>query len=520
MKTTVETLDPVKVKLTVEVEPKRVKKAFDAAARELAKQVTIPGFRPGKAPRRLLEQRFGEGAIAQQAMENSLSTFYSEAVQAEELAPVGQPEVDIESFTEADGCTFTATVEVRPSVELPDHTGVTVEFPAWDVDDAKIDEQLEQMRERFAEVEVVERSAADGDLITIDLDVEVDGEALEGAHVEDALYEIGSGGVTPKLDAEAVGKSAGETIEYTDALPDEYPEHGGKEATFRVAVKDVRVKELPDLDDDFATTASEFDTIQELRADLRNTLLRRSIQQAQHDLRGTILDRYLDGVEVPLPPAMVDGEVDQKVHQLEHQASQFGADIDDLLGMQDTDLETFKTDAREAAEASVKAQIVLDELSSSLELPIEPSDIDAEIVRHAQANEVSPQQIAQIVQEQGSLGALIGDIMRRKTIDAIVAAADISGAPDDGTLDDAGLERVDGVIREKQAQMVEVPADQTVGDDAPAPEAAEVEAAPAPEAADVEATAPKPVDADEATSDDAEPSSDGDGDEAKADDAS
>lgn len=511
VKTTVETLDPVKVKLTVEVEPKRVKKAFDAAARELAKQVTIPGFRPGKAPRRLIEQRIGQGAIAQQAMENSLSTYYSEAVQAEELAPVGQPEVDIESFTEADGCTFTATVEVRPSVDLPDHTGVAVEFPAWDVDDARIDEQLEQMRERFAEVEVVERAAADGDLITIDLDVEVDGEALDGAHVEDALYEIGSGGVTPKLDTEAIGKSAGDTIEYTDALPDEYPEHGGKDATFKVTVKDVRVKELPDLDDDFATTASEFDTIQELRADLRNALLRRSIQQAQHDLRGTILDRYLDGIEVPLPPAMVDGEVDQKVHQLEHQASQFGADLDDLLAMQDTDLETFKTEAREAAESSVKAQIVLDELSSKLELPIEPSDIDAEIVRHAQANDVSPQQIAQIVQQQGTLGALIGDIMRRKTIDAIVAAADISGAPGDEVLADAGLERVDGVIREQQPQMVEVPADQTVQPEGATAAADQVEAAPAPEAAEVEATAPEPVEGSQDEADDAE---------AKADDAS
>ena len=499
MKTTVETLDPVKVKLTVEVEPKRVKQAFDAAARELAKQVNVPGFRPGKAPRRLLEQRFGQGAIAQQAMENSLSDYYMEAVQAEELAPVGQPEVDIEAFTEDEGCTFTATVEVRPSVELPDHTGVEVEFPAWDVDDAKIDEQLEQMRERFAEVEVVERAAKTGDLITIDLDVEVDGEALEGAHVEDALYEIGSGGVTPKLDEEAVGASAGDEISYVDTLPEEYPEHGGAEATFRVTVKDVRVKELPDLDDDFAMTASEFDSIQELRADLRRSLLHRSIQQAQHDLRGTVLETYVDSVEVPLPPSMVDGEVDQKVDQLQHQAEQFGADIDDLLQMQETDLETFKADARSSAESSVKAQIVLDELSSQLELPIDPADIDAEIVRHAQANNVSPQQIAQIVQQQGSLPALIGDIMRRKAIDAILAAATISGEPTDEVLEEAELERVDGVIREKQAAMTEVPAD-TVLEGSPAPEAAEAEAA-APEVVDDADTADADADAADADAD-------------------
>ena len=165
MKTSVETLDPVKVKLTVEVEPKRVKQAFDRAARELAKQVNVPGFRPGKAPRRLIEQRFGEGVIAQQALEDSLTDLYIEAIRAEELVPVGQPEVDVESFTEAEGATFTATVEIRPELDLPDHTGISVNFPSWDVDDSKIDEQLEQMRERFAEVEVVERAAKEGDLV-------------------------------------------------------------------------------------------------------------------------------------------------------------------------------------------------------------------------------------------------------------------------------------------------------------------------------------------------------------------
>jgi trigger factor len=471
VKTSVETLDPVKVKLTVEVEPKRVKQAFDKATRELAKQVTIPGFRPGKAPRRLLEQRFGQGAIAQTAMEASLSDYYMEAVQAEDVTPVGQPEVDVETFTEADGCTFTATVEVRPDFELPDHTGVSVRFPEWDVDDAQIDEQLEQMRERFAEVEVVDRPAGAGDLVTIDLAVEVDGEELESAKVEDALYEVGSAGVTPKLDEEIVGKVAGDEFTYEDPLPEEYPEHGGADATFRITVKDVREKELPELDDDFATTASEFDTIQELRADLRGALLRRSIQQAQHDLRGTILEAYLDTVEVPLPPSMIDADAEQKVHQLQHQAEQFGATLDQLLEMQETSLEEFEANAREQAEGTVKAQLVLDQLAVDLDAPVESADIDREIVRHAQTNEMPPQEVARIIQQQGSLPALIGDILRRKAIDAIVAGADIDGAPADDVLDEVGLERVDGVIREKGPEVTEIPAS-----DAPAPAEVPVDA--------------------------------------------
>jgi trigger factor len=478
VKTSVETLDPVKVKLTVEVEPKRVKQAFDRAARELAKQVSLPGFRPGKAPRRLLEQRFGEGVIAQQALEDSLTDLYLEAVQAEELVPVGQPEVDVETFTETEGATFTATVEIRPELDLPDHTGIAVSFPTWDVDDARIDEQLDQMRERFAEVEVVERAAGSGDLVTIDLAVAVDGTELESARVEDALYEVGSGGVTPQLDEEVLGKEAGDEFTYEDKLPDEYPEHGGADATFTVTVKDVREKQLPELDDDFATTASEFDTIQELRKDLRDSLLKRSIQQAQHDLRGTILEAYLAKVDVTLPPTMIEADAEQRLHQLQHQAERFGADVEQLLEMEGTTREEFEENARSQAEGTVKAQLVLDELANSLEVPVESADIDREILRHAQSNGMPPQEVARIVQQQGSLPALLGDIMRRKAIDAIVAAAEVDGGPDDEVLAEVGLTRVDGVITEAPAEVVEVP-----GTD----EAASDEAVPADADADAEA---------------------------------
>jgi trigger factor len=466
VKTSVETLDPVKVKLTVEVEPKRVKQAFDQAARQLAKQVNVPGFRPGKAPRRLIEQRLGDGVIAAQAMESTLSDYYLEAIRSEELIPVGQPEVEVETFTEAEGCTFTATVEIRPELDLPDHTGLSVDFPQWDVDDAQIDEQLEQMRERFAEVEVVERAATTGDLITIDLVVEVDGEELDASRVEDALYEVGSGGVTPKLDEEAVGASAGDEITYDDQLPEGYPEHGGADATFRVTVKDVREKQLPDLDDDFATTASEFDSIQELRKDLRDALLKRGIQQAQHDLRGTVLEAYLANVDVTLPEAMVEADVEQRLHQLEHQASQFGAELEQLLEAQGTSREEFETNAREQAQGTVKAQLVLDELAAKLEVPVESADIDREILRHAQGNDLPPQEVARIIQQQGTLPALLGDIMRRKAIDAILAAAQVEGAPSDEVLAELGLARVDGMITEAPATADEDPATADAGADA------------------------------------------------------
>ena len=462
MKTSVESLDPVQVKLTVEVEPKRVKKAFDAAARELAKQVEIPGFRKGKAPRRLLEQRFGEGVVAQQAMENALSDYYVEALEKEEIAAVAQPEVDVETFDEDEGCTFTATIEVRPEVEVPDHTGISVTFPEWDVDDDEVEAQLEQMRERFAEVEEVDRAARDGDLVTIDLRVEVDGEELEGARVEDALYEIGSQGVTPKLDEELIGVEAGSELAYDDELPEEYPEHGGAAATFHVTVKDVREKTLPELDDDFATSASEFDTIDELRKDVRDSLLRRKVQQAQHELRGRIVEAYLALVDVPLPPSMVEADKAARIQQVEQQAERFGMDIEQLLAMEETSREDFESNAQEQAYSTVKAQLVLDALANELDVDVETADIEAEINRHAQANNLPPQQVASIIQQQGSLPALIGDILRRKAIDEVVKAAEIDGGPSDEVLAELGL--AEGEDEESDDEGLVVPGAQPGGD--------------------------------------------------------
>jgi trigger factor len=439
VKTSVETVDPVTVKLTVEVEPQRVKKAFDRAARELAKEVSLPGFRPGKAPRRLIEQRFGQGVIAQTAMERAISDYYIEALRREDVDPVAQPEVDVENFDEQVGCTFTAQVEIRPTFEAPDHTGISATFPEWEVGDAEVDEQLDTMRERFAEVDVVERAAATGDLITISLAVEIEGEELTDATVEDALYEIGSGGVTPKLDEEAVGKEAGDEFSYTDVLPEDYPEHGGVEATFRVTVKDVREKTLPDLDDDFATTASGFDTMEELRGDLRNSLLARRIREAQHEVRGKVLEAYLARIDLPLPPAMVTGDIEQRAHTLEHQAEQYGMTPEQLLELQGTTREAFDEDNQKQAEQSVKAQLVLDALATKLQPDLDSSDIDDEIRRHARNNNVPPDEVARMIQDQGSLPTLIGDIIRRKTIDAIVAESELDGAPSEELLVELGL---------------------------------------------------------------------------------
>ncbi len=451
VKTTVETVDETTVELTIEVEPKRVQQAFAKAARELAKQVSIPGFRPGKAPRRLLEQRFGEGAIAQAALEDSLTDFYVDALEQAEVNPVGQPKVDVDTFDEAEGCTFRATVEVRPEVDPPEHTGISVTFPDWDLPADAVDEQLEQLRERFAEVDEVERPAQTGDLVTLDLKFEIDGELIEERTVEDALYEVGSGGVTPKLDEELVGVEAGDELTYDDELSEDFPEYGGKVATFFVTVRDVREKTLPELDDDFATSASGLDTIDELRADLHTSLLRRKVMEAQHAVRARVVEAYLARVEVPLPESMVEAEIDQQLEQLEMQGQQFGLDLEGMLAAQGMTPEEYRESARDGARSKVKATLVLDALAKRLQPSVEMAEIEQEILRHAESNRMPPEQIAQIIQQQNHWPMLAGDIVRRKTIDAIVEAADIDGGPSDEQLIELGLREDPDAVDEADA---------------------------------------------------------------------
>jgi trigger factor len=437
--TSVERLDEVSVRLRVEAAPDRVRTLFDRAARTLAKDVQIPGFRRGKAPRRVVEQRFGLASIAQAALDDALQVFYVEALRVESLDTVAPPSIDLEHFDEEHGCTFTVTVEVRPEIEPADHVGISVTFPEWHAEPAAVDAQIDRVREQFAEVEVVERPAADGDLVTIDLRLSVDGRELEDARVEGALYEVGSGGVTPELDRRVVGAAAGDVLEYSDDLPAGYPEHGGSSATFHITVTDVREKRLPELDDDFADTAGGFDSFADLRADIERSLTRRRVLEGQHQLRGVVVDAYVALHEVPVPPAMLASSVEERLETLSAEATQFGGTLDELLALEGTSREEYETRLREQIQGMLTAQLVLDALARKLELTVQSSDVDQEFVRLATEHRMRPQEIAQLVQQQGTLSVLIGDVLRRKAIDLLVEAAEVSGGPGEELLVELGL---------------------------------------------------------------------------------
>ena len=432
--TDVERLDDVSVKLTVEAAPERVRAAFDRAARGIAKDITVPGFRKGKAPRRVIEQQVGIAAIAQAALDDALQEFFVEALQATELDTVARPQVDVERFDESDGCAFTVTVEVRPEITPADHHGITVTHPEWQVPDADVDAQLDRMREQFAEVEVVDRAAVAGDLITLDLRLSVDGVEVESARVEGALYEVGSGGVTPELDRRALGASAGDVLEYEDELPESYPEHGGATATFTVTITDVREKRLPELDDDFADTAGGFDTFAEMRADVADSLARRRILEGRHELRGVVTEAYVALHDVPVPPTMLADAVAERLERLSLEAQQFGGTLDELLQLEGTSREDYEVRLGEQMTTMLRAQLVLDALARGLGLTVQAADLDQEFSRLAMEHRTDPKRIAELVRDQGTLPVLVGDVLRRKAIDVVLDAADVTGAPDEETL--------------------------------------------------------------------------------------
>ncbi len=437
--TTVERLDEVRVRLSVEAPPERVRTAFDRAARTLSKDLRIPGFRPGRAPRPIVEQKVGLGAIAQAALEGALQEYYVEALEGESLDSVARPEVDVERFDEREGCAFTATVEVRPEIVPAELDDLRVTHPEWQVPDADVDAQVEQLRERFAEVVVVDRDAAAGDLVTIDLRVEVDGAVVDGGSVEGALYEVGSGGVTPELDRRVLGATAGDVLTYDDELPEGYPEHGGATAAFTVTVHDVREKRLPELDDDFADSAGGFDTLDELRADVRASLLRRRVLEGRHQLRAVVAEAYVARHEVPVPPTLLSDTVAERMTRLGEEAERLGGTLDELLALEGTSREQHEEQLREQSERMLRSQFVLDALARRLELTVQSADVDAEIGRLAAEHGMQPAEVARLVRDQGTLPALVGDVLRRKAIDAVVAAAEVDGGPDEATLRELGL---------------------------------------------------------------------------------
>lgn len=442
MKTSVERVDDTTVKLSVTVEAARVDAAIDDAARQLASQVRIPGFRPGRVPRRVLETRLGRGALLEEAARDALPQFYSEAVETEDLPVVAPPQLDVETFEGGQDAAFTATVEVRPEVPLPDYEGLEVAAPEWEVTDEDLAAALDSMRERFAEVETVHRPARVGDLVVLTITGERGGTKVDEASAEDTLYEVRDPQHSEQeLDRQLLGASAGAILKFRDTLGADYGEElAGQELSFTAIVKEVKVKKLPDLDDDFAITASEFDTIDELREDLRATLGRQKRAYARQALRGAIVQAVTGLVEVPLPPSMVGNEQRFRLSRLASEAERYGMSLEQYLAAAGEEAEAFLAGMEDEAKTTVKAQLVVDRVGQELGIDVTQQDLGEEIGRQAVRLNRPPEELARLMTSSPErISALVADAFRRKTIDAIVAAVAVTNpVPEEDEDDDGG----------------------------------------------------------------------------------
>ncbi|QGS35022.1 trigger factor [Corynebacterium xerosis] len=423
MKSSVEQQSATRVKITVEVPFDELKPEFDKAHEALSQQVQIPGFRKGKAPAKLIEARVGRGPILEQVLNEMVPSRYGQAVEEHDLKVIGQPEVDVTKLEDGDVVEFTAEVDVRPEIELPDFSDISVEVDALQADDEAVQSELDNLLARFGTLTGVERAVEDGDFISIDLSATVDGEELEEASTEGLSYQVGSGDLIDGLDEAVTGLAQGESKEFGTKLV--AGDHEGEDAQVTVTVQSVKVRQLPDADDEFAQMASEFDTIDELREDLAKQVENTKKGEQAQQIRDKVLAAALEKTEVPLPEGVVKEQVDGQLQQL---LGQFGGDeavLNSMLEAQGTTREQFDADSRTSAEEAVRTQLFLDELAEAEQPEVSQQELTDHILFTAQSYGMDPNQFIQQIQQSGQLGNLFADVRRGKALAVSILKATV-----------------------------------------------------------------------------------------------
>jgi trigger factor len=426
LKSTVEHLSPTRVRINVEVPFDELKPNFDRAYRKLASQVRIPGFRPGKAPARVIEQRIGRAPILDEVVNEAIPAKYSEAVTEGEVRVLGRPEIEVTKLEDREILEFTAEVDVRPDITVPAFGELSVTVEDIELTDDEVDEQLNELRARFGTLTGVERAAENGDFVSIDLSATVDGEEVEEARTAGLSYEVGSGEMIEGIDDAIIGANAGEEKNFTTKLV--AGEHAGRDAEVTVKVNTVKVRELPEADDEFAGMASEFDTIDELRADLRERLTRVKRMQQGVQARDKVLEALLEVTEVPMPESVVESEVEVRQHDAVHTFDHDDERFNEFLTEQGKTREEFDTDVREEAEKAVKTQLVLDSIADAENVQVDDNELTERIIYQAQRFGISPDEYVQRAQQSGQLGAIFADVRRGKALASVVRLAKVTDA--------------------------------------------------------------------------------------------
>ena len=442
MKSAVETVSPTRAKLTVEVPFEELKPSLDKAYKTIAQQINVPGFRRGKVPPTVIDRQVGRGAVLEQAINDVLPQKYMEAMQEHDLQPLAQPEIEVTRIDDNEALEFTAEVDVKPEITIPDYSGLSAEVDDLAVGDDDVQEQIEALRERFGTLVDVDRAAADGDFVVIDLVATQDGEPVEGAEVSGMNYRVGRGGMLEGLDEALVGMSAGDDTTFTSQLVG--GDLVGQDVAVQVRVSQVQAQELPAYDDEFAQLASEFDTADELTEDVRTRLGNGKRLEQAAAARDAILEKLLEMVEVPLPETVVAEELTERRRNIEQQLAYAGIPLDKYLEDEGQTLEEFEADLERRVRDSVAAQFVLDEIAGSQGLGVDQNELTEHMVRRAQQSGEDPQEFANHMFEHNHIPELVGEIRRGKALAQLVEGATVTDAS--GNVVDLKNLRPDGTI--------------------------------------------------------------------------
>ena len=424
MKVTVENGENQQVTLTIEVEAAEVSKATEKAVKRLGNRVNIPGFRKGKAPRKIIERNVGMEAIMQEAFDIVAPKAFADALEEQKIDPVTRPDIDIVTLEEGKDLVFKATVTPRPEVTLGEYKGLKVERKVAEVTDEDVEKQIKTFQDRQGKmVDAPEGSAVkDGDFTTLDFEGFVNGEAFEGGKGQDYPLQIGSGSFIPGFEDQLIGAKIGEEKEVNVKFPEEYhsKELAGKDAMFKCTIRSIKQKELPAIDDELAKKVSKFETIAELRADVRKNLEENAQRQAENTQRTEAIEQAANNITVDIPAVMIDNRVNAMIQEMAMRLEQQGMNLEMYLQYAGTDLAKIREDYRETAEKNVKTDLMLEEVAKVENIKVEAKDLDAEVAGMAAAYGATPVQIQKIIKEQGRVGDLAATVLRKKTAQFII----------------------------------------------------------------------------------------------------
>lgn len=424
MKVTVENGENQQVTLTIEVEAAEVNKAVDQACKRLANRVSIPGFRKGKAPRMIVERHVGKDAVLQEAFDIVAPKALSKAFDEQKIDPVTRPSVDIETLEEGKDLVFKATVTPRPEVKLGDYKGLNVPKNEVNITDEDVEKQLKTFQDRQGKLVDAPEGAEvkDGDFTTLDFKGFVEGEAFDGGEGKDYPLQIGSNSFIPGFEDQLVGAKIGEERDVNVKFPEEYhaKELAGKDATFKCTIRSIKTKELPAIDDELAKKVSKFETLDELKADIRKNLEENAERTAENDQKSAAIEMATNNITVDIPAVMIDNRVTAMIQEMAMRLEQQGMKLEQYLQYAGTDIAKLREQYRETAEKNVKTDLMLEEVAKAEDIKVEAKDLDEEVAAMAAAYGATPQQVQKIIKEQGRIGDLAASVLRKKTAQFII----------------------------------------------------------------------------------------------------